>query len=159
MARELFGAMVGVAPRSLALVPNTTTGVYLASRVVDPSPGSNVVVHDLSEQGSVFPWLRLPGVEVRVARSVGGDVPFESFEELVDEKTAAVSVTHVGMGTGFRLDLGRLGALARGHGAALVVDAAQSAGVVPIDLTATPVDFLATPTFKWLFGQTGGGFL
>jgi len=160
-ARVLFGELIGVQPHTLALIPNTTTGIHLASRVVNPAPGSNVVVHELSEQGSVFPWLQLRnrGVEVRFARAVDGDVPYESMQSLVDERTAAISITHVSMGTGCRLDLARLGALARDCGAALIVDAAQSAGAVPIDLSETPVDFFAAPTFKWLFGQTGGGFL
>ncbi|MFI7219947.1 aminotransferase class V-fold PLP-dependent enzyme [Micromonospora maritima] len=160
-ARTLFGELIGVQPHTIASIPNTTTGIHLASRAVNPPPGSNVVVHELSEQGSVFPWLQLRerGVEVRVARAVAGDVPYESIQAEVDERTAAISITHVSMGTGCRLDLSRLSALARDHGAALIVDAAQSAGAVPIDLRATPVDFLAAPTFKWLFGQTGGGFL
>jgi selenocysteine lyase/cysteine desulfurase len=63
------------------------------------------------------------------------------------------------MASGFRHDLRGLCDLARRHGAALVVDAAQSAGAVRIDLAETPVDFLAAPTFKWLLGPLGAGFL
>jgi selenocysteine lyase/cysteine desulfurase len=49
--------------------------------------------------------------------------------------------------------------LAHEHAAYLVVDAAQSAGVVPIDVAAAGVDFLSCPTFKWLYGPLGAGFL
>ena len=63
------------------------------------------------------------------------------------------------MANGFRFDLGEVLDLAHAFGAALVVDAAQSVGAVPIDLSETPVDFLAAPTFKWLMGPLGAGFL
>lgn len=160
-ARALFGALIGAPTDSLALVPNTTTGVYLAAQAIAPRPGSNVVVHELSEQGDVYPWLRMQdaGVQVRFARQDNGAVPLAAFAELVDDSTAAINVTHVSMGSGARLDLAGLGRLARAHDAALVVDAAQSAGAVELDVRATPVDFLAAPTYKWLYGQTGGGFL
>ena len=49
------------------------------------------------------------------------------------------------------------GALAHAHGALLVVDAMQSAGVVPIDVQASDVDVLATGSFKWLCGFSGSG--
>ena len=160
-AKRLFAALVRAGPETLCSIPNTSTGINLAARMVDPKPGSNVVVHELSHQGSVFPWLQMRprGVEVRFARATGGAIPLEELERLVDERTAAVSICHVSMGSGFRFDLGAVGELARRHGAAVVVDAAQSAGAVPIDQRQTPVDFLAAPTFKWLLGPLGAGFL
>jgi selenocysteine lyase/cysteine desulfurase len=49
--------------------------------------------------------------------------------------------------------------IARRHGARVVIDAAQSAGAVPIDVQSCGIDFLAAPTFKWLLGPLGAGFL
>jgi selenocysteine lyase/cysteine desulfurase len=49
--------------------------------------------------------------------------------------------------------------IVRAHGALLLIDAAQSAGVVPIDLKATPIDLLAFPGHKALYGPTGTGAL
>ncbi len=160
-AKRLFAELVNADPETLCSIPNTSTGINLAARMIDPKPGSNVVVHDLSHQGSVFPWLQMRprGVEVRFARAAGGTVPLEELERLVDDRTAAVSICHVSMGSGFRFDLGAVLEIARRHGGAVVVDAAQSAGAVPIDLRETPVDFLAVPAFKWLLGPLGAGFL
>lgn len=94
-----------------------------------------------------------------MAQAHQGRIPFDELARLVDERTAAIDVCHVSMASGFRFDLGQVGELARSVGAALVVDAAQSAGAVPIDLRATPVDFLVAPMFKWLLGPLGTGFL
>jgi selenocysteine lyase/cysteine desulfurase len=75
--------------------------------------------------------------------------------DLVDDRTAAICVSHVQFATGFRFALDNLAALARAHEALLVVDATQSAGMVPIDLQATPVDLLLAGGYKWL-GATFG---
>lgn len=160
-AKVLFGRLVGCDPDTLCSVPNTSTGINLAARIIAPPPGSNVVVDELSHMSNVYPWLALrsSGVEVRMARARDGRVPIEEMARLVDARTAAIDVCHVSMGSGFRFDLGALCDLARSAGAALVVDAAQSAGAIPIDLRATPVDFLVAPGFKWLLGPLGAGLL
>ncbi len=100
-----------------------------------------------------------PGVEIRYARARDGQVPLSEFERLLDEHTVAGDVCHVTMAHGFRHDLAALGELGHEYGAYLVVDAAQSAGVVPIDVVQMKIDFLACPTFKWLLGPLGAGFL
>jgi len=77
----------------------------------------------------------------------------------VDDETIALSVSHVCHLTGFRPDLDALGTLAAEHGAALVVDAMQSAGAVDIDVHRSGVHFLACGAMKWLLGAAGVGFL
>ena len=161
-AKELFAALVNASPEAICAIPETTTGINIAAQIIDPKPGSNVVVHELSYTSAVYPWLDMQkrGVEVRFAPAAdGGRVPMDGFERLIDARTAAVCVCHVGTDSGVRLDLRSISALASRHGAAVVVDAAQSAGVVSIDVQDAPVDFLAAPTFKWLMGPIGAGFL
>ncbi len=156
-----YGAIIGVDPGSLVSVPDTTTGINLAVQIIDPQPGSNVVVHENSYSAAVFPFLQLrrKGVEVRFAPSHGTGVGLDDIAALVDERTAAISICHVTTGNGFRFDLAEVCEVAARHRTPIVVDAAQSAGAIPIDLAATPVDFFAAPTFKWLLGPIGAGFL
>jgi selenocysteine lyase/cysteine desulfurase len=160
-AKTLFARLVGGNSDSLCSVPNTSTGVNLAARMIAPAPGSNVVVDELSHMSNVYPWLQLreSGVEVRMARARDGRVPIDELARLVDARTAAIDLCHVSMANGFRFDLAELCSLARSVDAALVIDAAQSAGAIPIDLAATPVDFLVAPMFKWMLGPLGTGFL
>jgi selenocysteine lyase/cysteine desulfurase len=160
-ACALYGEVIGVDPSTLVSLPDTTTGINLAVQIIDPQPGSNVVVHENSYSAAVFPFLKLAkrGVEVRYAPRRGPVVALEDIAALVDEKTAAISICHVTTGNGFRFDLAGVCEIAARHRTPIVVDAAQSAGAFRIDLSQTPVDFFAAPTFKWLLGPIGGGFL
>ncbi len=158
-SRESFAKLIGAGAAEVATIENTSMGLSIAASLIAPRPGSNVVVDELTHQSNVYPWRLRPGVEIRYAQAREGQVPLSEFERLVDDQTAAIDVCHVTMAHGFRHDLAALGKLAHAHGAYLVVDAAQSAGVIPIDVAAMNVDFLACPTFKWLLGPLGAGFL
>jgi cysteine desulfurase / selenocysteine lyase len=157
--KRLFAGLIGARPAEIATIENTSMGLSIAASLIAPPPGSNVVVDELTHQSNVYPWMLRPGVEIRYAGACEGRVPWSEFERLIDERTAAIDVCHVTMAHGFRHDLAALARLAHSVGAYLVVDAAQSAGVVPIDVARMGVDFLACPTFKWLFGPLGAGFL
>ena len=158
-SRSLFAKLIGADSGEIATIENTSMGLSIAASLIAPPPGSNVVVDELTHQSNVYPWMVRPQVEIRYARPDRGRVALGEFESLVDEDTAAIDVCHVTMGHGFRHDLAGLADLAHAHGAYLVVDAAQSAGVVPIDVAKANVDFLSCPTFKWLWGPLGAGFL
>ena len=80
-------------------------------------------------------------------------------EKTVDDNTVAVAVSHVEYVNGFRHDLRALSEIAHEHGAYLIVDAIQSAGVIPIDVKRDNVDFLATACYKWLLSPPGAGYL
>ncbi|MEC7843020.1 MAG: aminotransferase class V-fold PLP-dependent enzyme [Candidatus Latescibacterota bacterium] len=157
--KALFAKLIGADSGEIATIENTSMGLSIAASLIAPPPGSNVVVDELTHQSNVYPWMLRSQVELRYARSDGGRVALSEFEGLVDENTAAIDVCHVTMGHGFRHDLATLADLAHAHRAYLVVDAAQSAGVVPIDVGEASVDFLCCPTFKWLWGPLGAGFL
>lgn len=73
--------------------------------------------------------------------------------------TALIALTHASNVTGTLQPLREIGAIARQHEIPLVVDAAQSAGHIPIDLQADYVDLLAAPGHKGLLGPLGTGFL
>ncbi len=157
--KALFAKLIDADAGEIATIENTSMGLSIAASLIAPQPGSNVVVDELTHQSNVYPWLLRPEVEVRYAHAESGRVALSEFEALIDDNTAAVDVCHVTMGHGFRHDLAGLAELAHEHAAYLVVDAAQSAGVVPIDVAAAGVDFLSCPTFKWLYGPLGAGFL
>jgi cysteine desulfurase/selenocysteine lyase len=160
-SNTLFAEMIGTSPQNIVGVPNTTMGINLAAQMIRPQPGQNIVTTDQELVVTVHPWLPFTsqGVEMRYVAARNGCIAMEDLAEAIDDQTAAVSICHVMSGTGFRVDLRELARIAHSHGAKLVVDAAQSAGCTPIDVTAWEVDFLSAPTFKWLMGPTGVGFL
>ena len=81
------------------------------------------------------------------------------FESEIDEKTLLVSLTHVSYRTGERLPVEEITRLAHERGALVFLDAYQSAGTIPLDVSALDVDFLAAGTVKYLLGSAGLAFL
>lgn len=83
----------------------------------------------------------------------------DAWHEAIDERTALVFVTHVQSNTGAQLPVREICAHARRMGAITVVDVAQSAGVIPINIPEWGADFVIGSCVKWLCGGPGAGFL
>jgi len=159
--KRLFAKLIGASSYDeIAYVTNTSTGLNIVAHMLNYPQGSNVVTTDLEYPSVVYPWLnpRLD-VKVRYVKNVGGKILMSDMEKAVDDKTVAVAVSHVEYVNGFRHDLGSLADIAHEHNAYLIVDAIQSAGVVPIDVKRDYVDFLTAGCYKWLLGPAGAGFL
>lgn len=159
--RERLAAVVGAEPDDIAIVDNTSRGSNLAVQMIEPGPGANIVTDPTSHPSAVWPWL-LPSrspVEVRRVRAGPLSGWAHGIEDLVDGNTIALIVSHVDARTGFRHDLGRLADLVHRAGGYLIVDAAQSAGALPINAVADGVDFMSGTLMKWLLGPPGLGFL
>ncbi|MBX9789737.1 MAG: aminotransferase class V-fold PLP-dependent enzyme [Pirellulales bacterium] len=160
-ARQLAAQLLGASAAEIALVPNTTTGLSLVAEGLDWQPGDNVVVPVSDFPSNQYPWMTLASRGVEVRRI---ECPLERLEpQLVaaacDQRTRAVTVSWVGYATGWRADLDALADVAHGYGAALVVDGIQGLGVNPLDISRTPIDFLAADGHKWLLGPEGAGVL
>ena len=159
--RETVAPLIGAGTDELAIVDGTSRGNNLAVQLVEAPPGSNVVVDPTTYPSALFPWL-LPARSHVEVRQVGADVRglplLDDFPRLVDDRTVAVSISHVCRLTGFRHDLRSLAGLAHAHGAALLVDAAQSVGAVPVDVGRDGVDALSFGAMKWLLGTPGVAF-
>lgn len=161
-SRKLFAKLVNAEPLEIALVPNTSTGLNIAANALRYPRGCNVVTTDLEFPAVTYPWLRermKRRVELRYVKSIRGKLFVEDFEEAVDDRTVAVTVSHVEYPNGFRNNLRALAEIAHDHGAAFIVDACQSAGALRVEVERDGVDFLATSCYKWLLGPSGAGFL
>jgi cysteine desulfurase / selenocysteine lyase len=151
--RTAIGGLIGCPADDVAIVDSTSRGNNLAAAMIGAPKGSNVVVDATTYPTALYPW-HARGVEVRVAEGESAD----AIGALVDERTVAVTVSHVSPWSGFRHDLRALSRIAHEVDAALVVDAAQSAGVVALDVEADGVDFLSFGAMKWLLGAPGVAF-
>ena len=83
----------------------------------------------------------------------------EALLAAIDDRTLLVPVSHVLFRTGELVDIGAVVARARAAGAYVLLDAYQSAGIVPLDVTALGVDFAVGGSVKWLCGGPGAGWL
>lgn len=160
--RAAAARLLGATPDDVAVVTHATEALCQVAWWLKPGAGENVVSADLEFPSVTYPWLRLSrdtGVEVRLAPALDDPASFslDTIASAVDERTAVICVSHVQYATGHRLDPASLVELARSVEATLVLDATQSAGVVPLDAPALGVDVLVTSGYKWLCSAPGAG--
>ena len=157
--RTRAATMIGARPEGIALVPNTTCGVNLVAEGFPWQEGDNVVLPDGEFPTNVYAWLNLRhrGVETRRVPLDGARVDLDRLADACDHRTRVISVSWVGYATGWRIDVDRLVDLAHKKGALVFLDAIQGLGMFPLDVSQTPVDFLAADGHKWLLGPEGAG--
>lgn len=163
-ARTLGGRLLGVPADDVALVKNTTEGLSFVASGLTWSPGDRVLVPDREFPSTLYPWLALrdQGVVVDLVepRGDGWALPLEAFaERLAEAPIRLVCTSWVQFGRGWRTDVAALASLCHEHGALLVVDVIQGAGVLPCDLAAWGVDAAAADGHKWMLGPEGVGLL
>jgi len=157
-ARNEATALLGARREEIAILSSATVGICSFAWSLNLKRGANVVSTDADFPSVVHPWMRLreeKGIEVRLAKNHDGVVDEDELEKLVDDRTAVISISHVEFGTGQRFDLHWLSELAHSHGAFLIVDATQSAGLMPIDVHRDEVDALVASGYKGLLGPFG----
>jgi L-cysteine/cystine lyase len=101
------------------------------------------------------------GIVIRVA-DIGekGERPvLKPVADLVTPRTRLISLSHVSWMTGARLNISEVGYMGREWGIPVLIDGAQSAGAIPLDMHALNIDFYSVPMQKWLCGPDGTGAL
>ena len=125
--------------------------------------GEHVISTDLEHNSVLRPLYRLEAEEnvsvSFVPADKRGNIDYADFERLLRPETRAVVCTHASNLTGNALDLARIGAFAHAHGLLFIVDASQSAGVLPIDMEKMHIDVLCFTGHKSLMGPQGTGGL
>lgn len=157
--REAAARLINASPDEIALVSNTSAGITTVARGLHLREGDNIVVPDAEFPANVYPWMALPGVDVRRVPRRDGRLLAEDVASSVDARTRAVSVSFVDWLTGHRADLKAIGSVAHDRGALFVVDAIQGLGALPLDVEACGVDALAADGHKWICGPEGSGLL
>jgi selenocysteine lyase/cysteine desulfurase len=154
--------LLGAAPAEVAFVRNTSHGLSLIASGLSWSGGDNLLCAAGEEYPSnVYAWQRLAsrGVELRSVPAPGGRVEVEAFARAGDARTRLVAVSSVQYATGWRVDLKELGRLCAERGWLLCVDGIQSVGLLPLDVKAAGIHFLAADSHKWMLGLPGVGIL
>ncbi|MBT3271939.1 MAG: aminotransferase class V-fold PLP-dependent enzyme [Spirochaetales bacterium] len=158
--KEKFASLINTHSRNIVVTESTTSGINLAAQILRPEPHQNVVVTDLAFMSNTYLWLagKSP-IETRFVQSRSGRVAIEDLARQIDNNTAAVHICAVTVGSGFRYNLDEVYAETSQRGVPLIIDGAQALGLVDLNASDPPLDFLATTASKWLMGPTGVGFL
>ena len=161
-ARELFARIVGGEAEGVAIIPSVSYGMAVAAANLPVQRDQNIVVLADQFPSNVYPWRELAKQRnarlVTVPRPADHDLTAAVLDH-IDESTAIVAVPNCHWTDGSLVDLIRVGERAREVGAALVVDATQSLGAHPMDVSRVRPDFLVSAAYKWLLGPYSLGFM
>ena len=153
---ELFHAQ---SPEQVVFTMNATHGLNIAIKSLVP-PGGRVVISGYEHNAVTRP---LEALHARVTVADGPlfqeDAVAQAFEALITPQVDAVICCHVSNVFGFIQPVEQVAAICRARKVPLIVDASQSAGVLPLDMERLGADFIAMPGHKGLYGPQGTGVL
>ena len=162
-ARAGFARLIGAADDEIALIKNVSEGINAVACAVDWRPGDTIVLcESLEHPANIFPWRNVAhrrDLTVKPVAGVDGRIDLARIADAMDARTRVVAIASVSFAPGFRAPLAELGSLCRERGVLLVVDGAQSEGILQTDVAAMQIDALATSSQKGLLALYGGGFL
>lgn len=159
--RAKVAALFNAGASEMAFTKNTSEGLNIAANAVPLKAGDNVLLIEGDHPNNAYAWLNLQrkGVEVRFVKLTGDVADAATFAPHVDDRTRAISLSHITFHAGQRHDVASVGKLCKERGLYLVVDAMQSVGVVPIDVKAMNISILAAGTHKGMLVPQGLGVL
>ncbi len=157
--REQAGRLFGCNPEQVVFTSNCTHGLNIAIRSL-VKPGGRVVISGFEHNAVTRPLHGL-GAQITVAGRKLFDRAdtLSRFEDALKQGVDAAVFTHVSNVFGYILPVKELAALCRQYGVPFIVDAAQSAGSLDVNLKRWGADFVAMPGHKGLLGPQGTGLL
>ncbi|WP_165423245.1 aminotransferase class V-fold PLP-dependent enzyme [Ktedonosporobacter rubrisoli] len=163
-ARASIARLLHASENEIALTDNTGEGLNIISYGFDWHKGDEVITTNHEHISALAPLYQIRdryGIVIRTADlGPAADRPVvEAIGELITPRTRLISLSHVTWTTGAVLDIQAVGRLGHEKGIPVVIDGAQSAGAVPINVKELEVDFYAIPMQKWLCGPDGTGAL
>jgi len=161
-ARNKIAGFVNAYPDEIIFTKNTTEAINMVARGLEFEEGDNIVVPNIEHHSNLVPWLNLrsKGVELRVVNAdENGVVDPDSVEKAVDENTRLISITQISNSIGSVQPVEAIAQIVSETGSLYLVDAAQSAGHMGVDVKKLGADFVAFPGHKGFLGPVGTGFL
>ena len=165
-ARRAAARLVNADPEDMALISSVAYGVATAAKILPVPNHSRVLVLQDDHSSPVLEWMTRAsagGFTVETVQRPGNGDWTEALLTAIERSgappLAVVSISSVHWADGGAVDLGRVAPAVRAKGAALLIDATHSAGVIPLDVCDLDPDFVVFPTYKWLVGPYGRAFL
>lgn len=160
--RKKLGEMFVCPPDRVVFTQNCTLALNFCIKGL-LKKGDHVITSSLEHNAVMRPLysVRKLGVEVDIAQVIFGDseATARSFERLIRPNTRAIICTHASNVTGTVLPIEKIGRICREKGIIFIVDAAQTAGVMPINMEEMCIDYLCIAAHKGLYAPTGAGAL
>ena len=164
-AREAVAGLIGASAGEILLTSSTTDGINTVMTGLPWREGDEIVTCNLEHSSILLPSYqqqRLRGVKVKVLVLAPGESHesiLNKVEGALTDRTRMVFFSHVEYSTGLRMPVEAIRKLTAGRGIWMLIDGAQGAGHVSVDVGEIGCDFYAMPGQKWLLGPDGTGAL
>lgn len=156
--------LLGSSQEEVTLTHNTTEGINLVMQGLPWEKGDELVTCDLEHPAILVPayFLQRRGVALRIVPVSPADSAariLAKVGEALGPKTRLVALSHIQFTCGLTMPIREIASLAHRHGSLLLVDGAQTAGQIPLNVVELGCDYYAYPSQKWLLGPAGVGAL
>lgn len=157
--RERAGKLFGCKPEQVVFTSNCTHSLNLAIHAM-VKPGARVVVSGFEHNAVMRPlYARNAKITVAGRRLFDWEDTLTDFQRALDKGMDGAVFTHVSNVFGYILPVEEMAAMCRNYGVPFILDAAQSAGTLPVNAEQLEADFIAMPGHKGLLGPQGTGIL
>jgi cysteine desulfurase/selenocysteine lyase len=159
--RASLAKLIGGAAEEIAITTGTSSGLAAVAAGLDWKPGDEVLIARGEFPAHFTAWLPMEarhGLKVIVVEPRQRFLTADDFIDHVGPRTRLISTSLVRFDDGALLDAARVARACHDAGALLLLDAAQCAGAMPIDVRALGADFLTASGYKWLLSPYGTGF-
>jgi cysteine desulfurase / selenocysteine lyase len=160
--RQLLAELFDIPhPERIAFTANATEAINKGLKGL-LNPGDQVITSSMEHNSLIRPLRQLEsqGIELAlVSANERGEIRAQDFEKAIGKKGRLMVLTHASNVTGGIMPIAEIAEVAHRHGLLFMVDAAQTAGLVPLSVAKTGIDLLAVPGHKGLMGPQGTGFL
>jgi cysteine desulfurase/selenocysteine lyase len=163
-ARTTLAHFIGAKDEEIVFTKGTTSALNLIAHAYRDilRPGDEIITSELEHHSSVLPWMmtaKRTGAKITyVPLSKEGRITLEAFKSVLSERTKVVALTHVSNVMGYLTPIKEIALLAHQKNAVVVLDSAQSAPHMKLNVRELDVDFLAFSGHK-MFGPSGVGVL
>jgi kynureninase len=160
---DKLGGIIGAPAGSVSMHENVTTAEAVALSCIRPDGPRRKIICTAMDFPSVVYLYRAQqeiGFELDIVPGLDDlTIPGERIAAAIDDHTAVVCLSHVLFRSSYIVDPGPVIERAHEVGALVILDGYQSAGIIPVDVTALGVDFFVGGCLKWLCGGPGNAFL
>jgi cysteine desulfurase / selenocysteine lyase len=141
---------------------NTTEALNTVANGLELKKGDSIILPIIEHHSNFVPWLNLKkkGIKIKIIKTdeFGVIDPYD-VEKAIDRNTKLITITHISNAMGTLQPIYEVGQITDDKNILYLIDAAQSAGHLKIDLKKSKADFIAFPGHKGLLGPVGTGFL
>ncbi len=160
--RLLFANIIKGDKENIALIPSVSYGIAIAANNISLRNQQTIIVLEQQYPSNIYAWRELSkksGAEIITIKREPGQTWTEAIIAKINSNTGLVAIPNCHWTDGSLIDLEKVSKAAKKVNAKLVIDASQSVGAYPLDISKIMPDFLVTVGYKWLLGPYGLGYL